>query len=163
MLVETADALSERGDYVDSEKRIREALLIGETAFEEDSEDHARLLSKLGGCLLRQEKFPEAEIPLRRCVAIREKKLAETWLRAEAVSALGASLLGQKMHVEAGPLLLAGYEGLKRREATVPVETIRDALERVVQFYEATREPSNAAEWKQKLDAFNARSSGRPR
>ena len=35
-------------------------------------------------------------------------------------SLLGGALLGQKKFAEAEPLLLAGYEGLKLREKTIP-------------------------------------------
>ena len=40
--------------------------------------------------------------------------------RLNTKSMLGGALLGQKKYAEAEPLLLAGYEGTKQREATIP-------------------------------------------
>ena len=54
---------------------------------------------------------------------------------------LGAALLGQKKYSEAEPLLLAGYQGMKEREAKIPAPykiRLVEALERLVQLYEAT-------------------------
>jgi len=67
---------------------------------------------------------------------------------------LGAALLGQKKYSEAEPLLLAGYQGMKQREATIPPPfklLLMEALERLVQFYEATADKDKAREWQNKL------------
>ena len=37
---------------------------------------------------------------------------------------LGCSLLGQKKYADAEPLLKEGYDGMKRREETIPPEAI---------------------------------------
>ena len=45
---------------------------------------------------------------------------------------MGATLLGQKKYAEAEPLLLAGYEGMKQREAKIPAAgkiRLRDVCE----------------------------------
>ena len=59
-------------------------------------------------------------------------------------------MLGQRKYAEAEPLLLAGYEGMKVREKTIPpvgATRIPEALERLVQLYEATNKPDEAAKW----------------
>ena len=61
-------------------------------------------------------------------------------------------LLGQKTYAEAEPLLLAGYEGMKAREAKVPKPRLTQAGERIVKLYEAWGQPEKAAEWRAKLD-----------
>ena len=69
---------------------------------------------------------------------------------------LGGALLGQKKYAEAEPLLIAGYEGMKQREATIPPQgkdRLTEALERLVQLYEATDKPDEAAEWRKELEA----------
>jgi hypothetical protein len=71
---------------------------------------------------------------------------------------LGGSLLGQKKYAAAKPLLLSGYEGLKQRENGIPTAgkpRLKEALQRLVQLYEATGRPEQAAEWKQKLGVFD--------
>jgi hypothetical protein len=69
------------------------------------------------------------------------------------------SLLGQKKYAEAEPLLRAGYEGMKQRETKIPAnakESLSEALERLVQLYDAWGRPEQANEWRQKLEQANA-------
>jgi hypothetical protein len=72
---------------------------------------------------------------------------------------LGGNRLGQTKYAEAEPLLLSGYEGMKQREIKIPLEgkpRLRETLQRVVQLYEATNRPDQAAGWKRKLAEFDA-------
>jgi hypothetical protein len=69
-------------------------------------------------------------------------------------SLLGGSLLGQNKYAEAEPLLLAGYEGMMQREETIPVigkVRLTEAIERLVQLYEAWGQLEKVAEWKARL------------
>ena len=68
----------------------------------------------------RQRKWAEAEAILRECLAIREKAQPDDWTTFNTRSQLGGSLMGQKKFAEAEPLILAGYEGMKAREAKIP-------------------------------------------
>jgi eukaryotic-like serine/threonine-protein kinase len=68
---------------------------------------------------------------------------------------LGGALLGQKKYAEAEPLLLSGYEGMKRRAATIaPPGRIRltEAVQRLVALYEATGNKDAAARWRTELE-----------
>ena len=50
--------------------------------------------------------------------------------------------------------MLAGYQGMKQREATIPLPAkirLIEALERLVRLYEATGNKDKAKEWQQKL------------
>jgi len=50
--------------------------------------------------------------------------------------------------------VLAGYQGMKQREATIPLpHKIRliEALERLVRLYEATGNKNKAREWQKEL------------
>lgn len=51
---------------------------------------------------------------------IREKTQPDHWSTFSSQSVLGAALLGQQKYAEAEPLLITAYEGLKKREATIP-------------------------------------------
>ena len=54
-------------------------------------------------------------------------------------------------------MLLSGYEGMKQREAKIPPAgkpRLKETLQRLVQLYEETGRPAQAAEWKQKLAQF---------
>ena len=65
--------------------------------------------------------------------------------------------MGQKKYAEAEPLLLAGYEGMKQREAKIPPQgkvRLTEALERLVQVDEALEKKDEAAKWRKELEAL---------
>jgi serine/threonine protein kinase len=116
-----------------------------------DHPDRAVALARLGKLLLQSGRHAEAEVLLRECLAIREKKLPDDFRRFNAVSMLGAALLGQHKYAEAEPLLLQGYEGLKQREAHIPSATLvrlTEAAEWLVQLYDAWGKREEAAKWR---------------
>jgi eukaryotic-like serine/threonine-protein kinase len=119
--------------------------------------DHGAL-AELTKDRLRDGKFAEAEGPARECLAQREREIPDDWRTFNARSMLGGSLLGQKKYAEAEPLLLSGYEGMKQRENRIPAAgrpRLKETLQRLVQLYEATNRPDQAAGWKQKLAEFD--------
>ena len=127
-----------------------------------DSPQYAAELHPLGLSLLEQQKPAEAEPLLRECLKIREAKRPDDWTTFNTQSLLGASLLGQKKYAEAEPLLLAGYEGMKQREAKIPPQArsaYSASLERLVQLYEATGQKDKADEWRKKREQPKARPS----
>jgi serine/threonine protein kinase len=116
----------------------------------------AGIMAELGLNLLAQKKHAEAEPVLRACLGVREKKLPDDWRTFNTKSILGGALLGQKKYTEAEPLLLQGFEGMKQREKLIPPHPlargrIPEALERLVQLYEARGQKDQAAQWRQKL------------
>lgn len=66
-------------------------------------------------------------------------------------SVLGSCLAGMGQYDEAEPLLLESYEIL-RNDATAPNIRVRQSLQRIVEFYEATNKPDLAAQWRSKLE-----------
>jgi serine/threonine protein kinase/tetratricopeptide (TPR) repeat protein len=111
----------------------------------------------LGVCRLHQGQFPDAETRLR--IAVDRMDLGH-WGRGQAKSLLGDALMGQRKYAEAEPLLLQGYERLKELEAGLPEYARRhvpEAVERLVQFYEATGKPEKAAEYRAKLPPKDAK------
>jgi tetratricopeptide (TPR) repeat protein len=118
---------------------------------------HADELAAFGRTLLKHRKWADAESILRDELAVREKKDADGWATFYCQSQLGAALSGRKRHADAEPLLRAGYEGLKQRAATIPKEVrtlhLTEALERLVQLYEETNKPDEAAKWREALEA----------
>jgi hypothetical protein len=119
-------------------------------------------LAEFGKTLLDIQEYAEAELTLRQCLAIREKMIPEDWRRYNAVSMLGGALLGQKKYAEAEPLLLQGYEGMKKRESQIPLSgstRLPEAAERLVQLYDAWVKPGQAAQWREKLDEEKKKSA----
>ena len=60
----------------------------------------------------------------------------------------------EERQVNAEPLLLEGYAGLKKHEALIPKGAsycLTEALERLVQLYDSWGQPEKTAKWRQKL------------
>jgi eukaryotic-like serine/threonine-protein kinase len=118
----------------------------------------ADTLASFGHNLLENKQPAEAETVLRECLSIRQAKAPDAWTTFNTTSQLGGALLVQKKYDEAEPLLLAGYEGLKHREKKMPKDSTRisEAIERLVQLYEATDKKDEAAKWQKELEAIKA-------
>ncbi len=69
---------------------------------------------------------------------------------------VGGALLAQKKYADAEPLLLWGCEGMKQRKARIPPQgkiRLTEALEWLVQLYEATGPKDKVKKWRKELDA----------
>jgi tetratricopeptide (TPR) repeat protein len=117
----------------------------------------ATLIAVVGLNRLTQHKYADAEPLLRECLMIRERDEPDQWTTFNTKSMLGGSLLGQKKYDEAEPMLLAGYEGLKRSEEAIPpivrTASMTEAVERLVQLYDERGRKDQAGEWRRKLPA----------
>jgi len=155
-LYNLAGALREQRKLQDAEVLDREALAMGRKLLGSEDPGVADALADLTRTLLLEEKFSEAETLARLCLVLREKRLPHDWGTFEARSLLGSTLVGQKHYPEAEPLLLTGYQGMKQREDTIPAgekRRLKDALQYLVQLYEATGLPEEAAKWRRELIA----------
>jgi serine/threonine protein kinase len=148
----------EHGDYVRAESMFLELLTQRRKKLGVEHPHVADTIANHGLTYLRQRRYHQAEPFLRDALAIRVKKAPESWTTFSSKAMLGDSLLGQKKYAEAESLLLAGYEGLKHGENAIPPFLVKEtrateALERLVQLYNAWGKPDKAAEWLKKLAA----------
>jgi tetratricopeptide (TPR) repeat protein len=160
--VELGMTYEQAGQVAKSESLYREVLETIRQRGKEASSGSIDLEICLGANLLKQQRYAEAEPLLRECLKLREQNEPDDWTTFTTMSLLGASLLGQKKYDEAEPLLLAGYEGMKQREAKIePISKVRltEAIERLVQFYEATGKTDQADEWRARLPVTNSAKS----
>src|SRR5262249_19556887 len=115
--------------------------------------------------LTRQQKYAEAEPLLREDLTIRKQLQPDAWERFATQARLGACLLGQEKFADAEPHLLAGYEGLKQREARIPAAG-RGALTYVagwlVQLYEPGGKKDRADEGRKRLPPDYFEKPGKP-
>jgi eukaryotic-like serine/threonine-protein kinase len=96
-----------------------------------------------------------AEPLLRACLPVLEQQQPDAWTTFSTQSLLGAALLGQKKYAEAEPLLVQGYEGMKQRVGKMRLHDrvrLTEALERLVQMYEATEQQEQADKWRQERE-----------
>ena len=138
-----------------AELLIRELLPLGKQKWGGDSPDYAGALAALALQLLRQKKWTDAEPLLRESLAIREKMQPDAWTTFNTKSLLGGALLGQKKYTDAEPLLLAGYEGMKQREKTIPPQgrpRLPEAIDRLIELYTATNKPDETKKWQTEKD-----------
>jgi tetratricopeptide (TPR) repeat protein len=150
------DAYTKAGRSAEAVKLAHEILADARKTAPKDSPQLAAVMATVSTALLQAKAYAEAESLLRECLAIREKNDRDGWTTFNSKVQLGAALLGQKKYTEAEPVLVAGYEGMTQREATMPPQAkdrLPEAIERLVQLYEATGKPNEAARWRKKLDA----------
>jgi tetratricopeptide (TPR) repeat protein len=126
--------------------------------FQQDplSSSYAASLTIQGAALLAEGKPAEAELKLRGSLAVRQKIQPDDWTTFDAQALLGAALLDQKEYAQAEPLLLSGYEGMKRRQAKIPAQDryhLTRTLERLVRLYEEWGKPDKAEHWRKEWEA----------
>jgi serine/threonine protein kinase/tetratricopeptide (TPR) repeat protein len=157
-----ADVLFDAGKRVEAEAVQQEELALRRKLISQASPPLPANLShlldalcRLTRTLLAETKFTAAEPLAREAVALGTAELPEAWQTANARSLLGGNLLGQQKFADAEPLLLAGYEGLRQHEAKIPAEVkssrLTEAIQRLIQLYQATNRPAQAASWEAKL------------
>ncbi|HLN28119.1 MAG TPA: tetratricopeptide repeat protein [Gemmataceae bacterium] len=118
-----------------------------------DSPELVGVLDQAALALVQVRAFAPAEPILRECLALRQKKEPDAWTTFNTQSILGEALLGLKEYADAEPLLLQGYEGMRQREAKIPLGKahISGAIDQLVQLYEARGMTDKAEEWRKKL------------
>jgi tetratricopeptide (TPR) repeat protein len=109
----------------------------------------ATALAMLCSIKLEQRQYAGAEPIARECLAIRADKMPGHWRTYHTMSLLGGALAGQGKHEEAEPLLREGYERMDLAQAGA--KTKQQALERLIQHYEAWGKPDEAAKWRRLL------------
>jgi hypothetical protein len=152
-------ALSQKANAPPSLASLMQQLPEARKALPADSPQLAGLLAQVGLGLQQEKKWTEAEPLLRECLTIRAHTQPDVWSTFNTKSLLGGALLGQSKYAEAEPLLLAGHAGMKQREKTIPEQgkiRLREAVERLVQLYEATGKTDEAAKWRKELEAIDA-------
>lgn len=111
----------------------------------------------LSSVLCKEGKAAEAAKLSRELLAALEEKRPDARETFITRTVLAECLLKQTNYAESERLLLAGYEGLKRVEhaiASYEKFVLRRPLQNLVELYEATNRPEQAAEWKKRLAEF---------
>ena len=145
-----ADTLNGLRDFRGAERASREALAL----YRKQPADRrvGTALLGLGIALAGQRRFEESVLRLQEARDILEKAttLKMAWYKPQVQSGLGAALAGTGDRGEGERLLLAGYGGLREMPSTPPSQ-LRAAIERLVEFYVSSGRPTDAAEWKKRL------------
>ena len=124
-----------------------------------DSATYAEALAGLGGNLLLQKRWPEAEAILQESLALGRKTQPDGWSTFSAASLLGGVLLRQKRYAAAEPLLLEGFEGMRRRPKKTPQNSkaqLSEGVDRLIILYEALGRPDQVARWRKERQVLDA-------
>jgi tetratricopeptide (TPR) repeat protein len=149
-------AYEQTGRYVKAEPLRRAFVSQARQQWGAEDWRTAGQMTGLGMNLLRQKKYAEAESVLRESLAICDKSQRPDWGIFYTRSMLGGCLLHQKMYAEAEPLLLAGYRGMKERQAEIPPQakgSLAEALEQLVQLYTGWDKKDEATRWRREWEA----------
>ena len=155
-----AATLFDQGKLAEAEQLQREELALWRNAASHGPRQPITVaglvdsLARLARTLLAEHKFADAAPLARECLETSEKELPDDWHCSQARCLLGSSLMGQNRASEAEPLLVAGYEGMKKLEATMTPDDkpcLKEAVLRLVSFYETTDQPERASEWRKRL------------
>jgi eukaryotic-like serine/threonine-protein kinase len=153
---ELLSAYAKAGKATEAHALAKENLTAARTTHPKGSPQLAAALVAIGQALLELKAWADAELIYREAAAIREKYEPDDWRTFNTQSRLGKTLLEQGKVAEAEPLLIRGYEGMKKREATMPASGkvyLTEVLERLVQVYEAMNKPDEAAKWRRELES----------
>ena len=121
----------------------------------------AQACGQLGLDFCAYEFWQDAEPLIRESMRMQNKLQPDHWTTFNIQAVLGWVLLSQKRYDEAEPLLLQGYDGMKQRDASIPPRgkiRLSEALQWLVQLYEATGKKDEAAKWRKELEALKAKS-----
>ncbi|MCA9256568.1 MAG: tetratricopeptide repeat protein, partial [Phycisphaerales bacterium] len=134
-----------------------QAVDISRKHFDENHPNVQTPLAGLGMMLLKSGRAAEAEPVLREVLKAREDAdTPDPWLIALAQSTLGECLTSQKRFDEAAPLVVDSYGVIESSagEKSHLVAYRVDALQRIIDLYDAWEQPARADEWRAKLDAL---------
>jgi eukaryotic-like serine/threonine-protein kinase len=151
-----ASAYQDAGRRAEALPLFEESLKLSKDKLGPSHPETLGSMAYLAKAYLDDGQLHDAEKLFRDCLSIREKEQPDGWTTFNTKSQLGASLLGQKKYADAEPLLLQGYEGMKQRADKIPAGgqiRITEAIERLVQLYEATGQEDQAAKWRKELVA----------
>jgi serine/threonine protein kinase len=156
-LYSCGNVLFEKGNLAEAEGCFRQALALRRKR-SAGGQDLEVALSSLATTLRRQQRFGEAEPLYRECLASRETNCPSAWYTFYTRAMLGATLLGKRKYEEAEPLLIAGYVGMGQREEKIRDrnKVLAETLQCMIQLFEATSRPEQAAEWRDKLAMVQA-------
>jgi serine/threonine protein kinase/tetratricopeptide (TPR) repeat protein len=178
------DRYRDAGKTTEAAALVTQMLADARRTLPPDSPPLAGTLAQLGSALLAAKAFAEAEPVLRECLTIRQKKEPEAWTTFNTRSLLGGALSGQarsaskggdkeglvraeRVYREAEPLLLAGYEGMKKREKTIPPQArarLPEAADRLIELYKVTKRPDEMKKWQaEKATYLQANKSAPPK
>jgi serine/threonine protein kinase/Tfp pilus assembly protein PilF len=154
---------SDAQDLDAAESLHREALEIRRKSLPKSHPEILTSTHNLADVLVQRGNGVAAEPLLREVLAERQRSLpAGNWQLGATESMLGAALALQERYSDAEAKLIAGATALER-DQTAPLPVRRQALRRVVQFYNDRSRPEQASEWQGRLTRLRGAATSQAR
>ena len=151
VLSNLGDTLSRNGRQAEGEQMVREAVSLQKAAAGSDHVYVGYFLSTLGAVLLSKNEPAEAEAALRESLAILGSRFPpQHWALLRAESLLGESLALSGRAGDAEALLKKSYASLRDVRGADDRQT-REALARLIRFYEAAGQDDQARAYRSLL------------
>jgi tetratricopeptide (TPR) repeat protein len=147
-----------KGKYADAEPLLLRALEGRRRLFGSLHPSTIASLFAVGRFRLDQQRYVEAESLVREALNDYEKLAPDAWPRFHAQYVLGVSLTAQHRYSDAEPLVIAGYEGLRQRQQTIPASyqsVLQKSADAVLRLYEAWGKSDKTLEWREKLNTVH--------
>ena len=145
----------EAGRFDEAIHLFEQLLAVQEARLGDRDPEVALLQTQLGHSLLKRGDHEPAEPLLRQALETRRELRPNAWYTFNTQSLLGEAVADRGDFTEGEALLLAAFEEMKSRSASIPdsVRTWRlaEAAERLVGLYRAWDKPEEAEAWKEKL------------
>lgn len=150
-------AYARTGDAAKAGAFAAEEVRVARKQFPDPSPQLELAIGQMGKALLDAKLYPEAEPLLREAFSLNEKRRPASHDTHYLRLLHGAALSGQRRFADAEALMLAGYKGMRQSEAKIRTqiraERSSDALERLVELYNAWGKADEAAKWRAELDS----------
>jgi Flp pilus assembly protein TadD len=141
-----AALLRERGEPVAAEPLARRAMETDRRVLGPDHWQTVQATGNLAAICLVRGRPAEAERLARAALAVRSTDSRVRRGAPSLRSVLGGALAAQSRDTEAEPLLIAGYEGQRAARGASP-RHVREALERLIAFYDSRGRHAQADAW----------------
>ena len=107
-------------------------------------------------------RHADAEPLLREVVGIRERNQPDRWRTFNAKAMLGICLVELKRNADAKPLLTAGYEGMKSREAAIPRPSRHRLVGPLAALARISTDDAERKKWQSEKSAVEAKLNAKP-
>jgi serine/threonine protein kinase/tetratricopeptide (TPR) repeat protein len=149
-----AAVFREQKRFPEAEALLTNVLSSARSASTPDDYLTAKILALLAETCLDVGRWVEAEKMAADCLVILDKESPDSWETFSMRAVRGRSLLGQKDHQSAEPILRKACEGMLLQRSVVPPDSqpaLATAIRSLIELYKAINRSDEAAEWEQKL------------
>ncbi|MEZ6095950.1 MAG: tetratricopeptide repeat protein [Pirellulaceae bacterium] len=158
IITNTINVYDIAGQYVQADSWREKWLTHIRNKSGKNSLEYSACLASFGQTLLLRQEWEQAEDMIRQCVTIRQEIQPDSWLTYNTKSMLGLALLQQKKYRDAEPLLIEGYQGIKKRADSIP-ETVRktrmsEAVQRLIEIYVQMEKPDEVEYWENEAESL---------